>query len=54
MGEVGLLPVVAVSNEVDKEKAIRLLQKCEVACLISISVKIKDCKQTDNLAKQIS
>ena len=39
MSEVVLMPVVVVSNEADKEKALKLLHKSEAACLISNSVK---------------
>ena len=41
MSEVTLMPTVVVPNEQDKEKAIRILQKSEAACLISNSVKSK-------------
>ena len=41
MSEVVLNPTVIVPNEHDKEKAIRILQKSEAACLISNSVKSK-------------
>ena len=41
MSEVVLMPVVVVPNEADKEKAFKLLQKSEAACLISNSVKSK-------------
>ena len=41
MSEVVLSPVVVIPNESDKEKAMRLLQKSEAACLISNSVKSK-------------
>ena len=41
MSEVVLKPTVIVPNEQDKEKAIRILQKSEAACLISNSVKSK-------------
>jgi len=41
MTEVILEPVVVVTKEADKEKAERILQKAEAACLISNSVKAK-------------
>ena len=39
--EVILEPTVTIVNEADKEKAERVLQKSEAACLISNSVKSK-------------
>ena len=39
ISEVELMPTVTISNEADKEKAIRVLMKSEKACLISNSVK---------------
>jgi peroxiredoxin-like protein len=41
MTEVVLKPVVILSDKADKEKALRLLQKSEAACLISNSVRSK-------------
>jgi peroxiredoxin-like protein len=41
MTEVILEPVVVITKEADKEKAERILQKSEAACLISNSVKAK-------------
>lgn len=41
MTEVILEPVVTIKNEFDREKAERVLQKSEVNCLISNSVKSK-------------
>ncbi len=41
MSEVVLSPVLVVLNEADSEKALRVLQKAEAACLISNSVKTK-------------
>lgn len=41
MTEVVLMPVVTVSTEAEKERALRVLQKSEAACLISNSVKSK-------------
>lgn len=37
--EVELSPVLTIAPEADKEKAIRILEKSEAACLISNSVK---------------
>jgi len=39
ISEVELMPTVTISNEADKEKAIRVLMKSEKACLISNSLK---------------
>ncbi len=41
MTEVVLMPVVTVSNEADQDRALRILQKAEAACLISNSVNSK-------------
>ncbi|MEO8446415.1 MAG: OsmC family protein [bacterium] len=41
MSEVILEPTVIITNEKDREKAERVLQKSEAACLISNSVKSK-------------
>jgi peroxiredoxin-like protein len=41
MSEVILEPTVTITDEKDKEKAERVLQKSEAACLISNSVKSK-------------
>ena len=41
MSEILLEPNVAIPNEQDQEKAERVLQKSEAACLISNSVKSK-------------
>jgi len=41
MSEIVLEPVVTISDEKDREKAERVLQKSEAACLISNSVKSK-------------
>jgi uncharacterized OsmC-like protein len=38
MTEVILMPVVTIHNEADREKAERILQKSEKACLISNSI----------------
>ncbi len=39
ISEVLLSPVLTISHDADKEKAIRILQKSEAACLISNSIK---------------
>lgn len=39
ISEIVLSPVLTISHDADKEKAIRILQKSEAACLISNSVK---------------
>jgi len=39
ISEIVLTPVLTISNDADKEKALRILQKSEAACLISNSVK---------------
>jgi peroxiredoxin-like protein len=41
MTEILLEAILTISNEADKEKAERILQKSEVACLISNSIKSK-------------
>jgi organic hydroperoxide reductase OsmC/OhrA len=41
MSEVELSPVLTIAPNADKEKAIRILEKSEAACLISNSVKAK-------------
>lgn len=41
MTEVKLFPVLTITNESDREKAMRILVKSEQACLISNSVKAK-------------
>ena len=41
MTEIILEPTVTISNEKDREKAQRVLQKSEAACLISNSIKSK-------------
>lgn len=41
MSEIILEPVVTVKEEKDRERAMRVLQKSEAACLISNSVKSK-------------
>lgn len=39
ISEIVLTPVLTISKQADKEKALRILQKSEAACLISNSVK---------------
>ena len=39
ISEIVLAPVVTISKDADQEKALRILQKAEAACLISNSVK---------------
>jgi peroxiredoxin-like protein len=41
MTEIALKPVLLLSNESDKDRAERILQKSEAACLISNSIKSK-------------
>ena len=41
MSEVVLSPVLTIAPDADKEKALRILEKSEAACLISNSVKAK-------------
>ncbi len=41
MSEIILEPVVTIADEKDKERAERVLQKSEAACLISNSIKSK-------------
>ncbi|MEO5601542.1 MAG: OsmC family protein [Cyclobacteriaceae bacterium] len=41
MTEVLLEPVVVIKDEIDRERAMKVLQKSEVNCLISNSVKSK-------------
>jgi len=39
MSEVTLIPILTISREEDRERALRVLQKSESACLISNSIK---------------
>lgn len=39
ISEILLAPVLTISKETDQDKALRILQKAEAACLISNSVK---------------
>ena len=41
MSEIVLAPVLVLTKEADKERAERILQKSEAACLISNSIKSK-------------
>jgi len=41
ISEVELSPILVIANEEDREKAMRVLQKSEAACLISNSIKSK-------------
>jgi len=41
VSEITLNPVISISFEKDKEKALRLIEKSEAACLISNSIKSK-------------
>jgi peroxiredoxin-like protein len=41
MTEITLTPVLLISKESDKDRAERILQKSEVACLVSNSIKSK-------------
>lgn len=41
MTEIALKPVLMISKESDKDRAERILQKSEAACLISNSIKSK-------------
>lgn len=41
ISEVELNPILVITNEEDREKAMRILQKSEAACLISNSIKSK-------------
>jgi organic hydroperoxide reductase OsmC/OhrA len=39
MSEVTLIPILTISSEEDRERALRVLQKSESACVISNSIK---------------
>ena len=39
--EITLLPIVFIAEEKDKERALKILQKAEAACIISNSIKSK-------------
>jgi peroxiredoxin-like protein len=41
ISEVVLAPVLTIASEADREKALRVLEKSEAACLVSNSVKSK-------------
>ena len=47
MSEVTLMPVLTIKNEKDRERAQRILEKSEAACLISNSVKSKIILKTE-------
>jgi organic hydroperoxide reductase OsmC/OhrA len=47
MTEVVLKPILVIESESDREKAERILQKSETACLISNSIKSKVSLITD-------
>lgn len=47
MTEVVLKPIIVIESESDREKAERILQKSETACLISNSIKSKVSLITD-------
>ena len=47
MSEVTLMPVLTIRNEKDRERAQRILEKSEAACLISNSVKSKIILKTE-------
>lgn len=49
MTEITLFPSVSIANEGERDKAERLLQKAEAACLISNSIKTKVTLQTEVL-----
>jgi len=51
MTEILLEPTVTIVNEADKEKAERVLQKSEAACLISNSIKSKVMMNMEILVK---
>ncbi|MBK9732092.1 MAG: OsmC family protein [Chitinophagaceae bacterium] len=52
MTEIMLEPVLIIRNETDKEKAERVLQKSETACLISNSIKSKVTLTTHVIVQQ--
>lgn len=54
MTEVVLEPEVTITHESDKEKAERILQKSEAACLISNSITSKVILQTSIIVANIS
>lgn len=41
ISEITLTPLLAIHDEKDRERAVRILQKSEAACLISNSIKTK-------------
>lgn len=52
MSEIILEPTVTIHNESDREKAERVIQKSEAACLISNSIKSKVTLVTKIIVKQ--
>lgn len=51
MTEVLLEPTVTISNEKERERAVRVLTKAEAACLISNSIKSKVTMQSKIVVK---
>lgn len=41
ISEITLMPVVEIKNEKDRDRALRIVEKSEAACLISNSIKSK-------------
>ena len=41
ISEIELMPIITVSSEKDKERALRIIEKAEHHCLISNSIKSK-------------
>ena len=54
MTEVTLLPTVTIEKEHDKERAARILEKSEAACLISNSVKSKIILKTEVIVTSLT
>lgn len=54
MTEVTLLPTVTIEKEHDKERATRILEKSEAACLISNSVKSKIILKTEVIVASLT
>jgi organic hydroperoxide reductase OsmC/OhrA len=52
MSEIVLEPTVTITDEKDRERAQRVLQKSEAACLISNSVKSKVTMTTTIIVQQ--
>lgn len=53
MTEVELFPTLSIENETDREKAEKVLQKSERACLISASIKSKTSMITNILVEPL-